>query len=156
MTATLVWSYQEPGLYGTHLGSVQRLPGGNYVVGWNYFAVSALDSNQVETGLSNIDSVFVDWTGISSGNDTGTPFVSLYPNPAMSVVNLLVNLTGNGSIEIVIFDITGRMVYSTGQIPVQTGGICRTVGIGDLPSGLYKVRVSGDCPEFNESLVILR
>ncbi len=264
MTATLVWSYQEPGLYGTHMGSMQRLPGGNYVVGWgdihgittfsdvtevnpdgteehsmrfedpvlesyraykfdwegqalvpyliaevdsvnstavltynvfgsdqfdlyriwqgtsssqldplfltaerqvsiwelplgwNYFAVSALDSNQVETGLSNIDSVYVDWTGISSGNDTGPPFVSLYPNPAMSVVNLLVNPTGNGSIEIEIFDITGRIVISTGQIPVQTGGISRTVGIDDLPSGLYTVRVWGDCTEFTESLVILR
>ena len=264
MTATLVWSYQEPGLFGTHMGSLQRLSGGNYIVGWgdiqgittfsdvtevnpdgteehsmrfgdpvlesyraykfdwegqalvpylivevdsvnstavltynvfgndqfdlyriwqgtsssqleplfltaerqvsiwelplawNYFAVSALDSNQVETGLSNIDSVYVHWTGINSENVTGTPFVSLYPNPAMSVVNLLVNPTGNGIIEIEIFDITGRIVFSTGQIPVQTGGISRTVGIDRLPSGLYTVRVSGDCPEFTESLVILR
>lgn len=264
MTATLVWSYQESGLFGDHLGSMQRLPGGNYVVGWgdvqgittfsdvtevnpdgteeqsmrfvdtavesyraykyswegqalfpyliaeidsinstavltynvfgsdqfdlyriwqgtsssqlnplfltaerqvsiwelptgwNYFAVSALDSNQVETGLSNIDSVFVDWTGISSGNETVTPDVLLYPNPALGVVNLLVNSTGNGSIDIEIFDITGRMVKSLGQIPVQTGGICRTVGIDDLSSGLYTVRVSGDCPEFTRSLVILR
>jgi hypothetical protein len=263
MTATLVWSYQEPGLYGTHLGSMQRLPGGNYVIGWgdvqgittfsdvtevnpdgteehsmrfvdpilesyraykynwegqalvpyliaevdsvnstavltynvfgndqfdlyriwhgtsssqldplfltperqasiwelptgwNYFAVSALDSNQAETGLSNIDSVFVTWTGINSESIAGTPVIHIYPNPARSIVNLLLNSTENGIVEIDIFDITGRIVFSTGHIPVQTGGICRTVGIDYLPSGLYTVRVWGDCPEFTESLVIL-
>ncbi len=264
MTATLVWSYQEPGLYGTHLGSMQRLPGGNYIVGWgdvqgtttfsdvtevkpdgteehsmrfvdpiiesyraykydwegqalvpyliaevdsinstavltynvfgndqfdlyriwhgisssgldplfltperqasiwelptgwNYFAVSALDSNQVETGLSNIDSVFVNWTGISSENTAAAAGTVLYPNPAFGIVNLLVNLAENGSIEIDIFDITGRMVLSTGLIPVQAGGLSRAIGIEGLPSGLYTVRVSGDCMEFTESLVILR
>lgn len=264
MTAALVWSYQEPGLYGTHMGSMQRLPGGNYIIGWgdvhgittfsdvtevnpdgteehsmrfvdpvlenyraykynwegqalvpyliaevdsgnntavltynvfgndqfdlyriwqgpsssqldpmfltperqvsiwelptgwNYFAVSALDSNQVETGLSNIDSVFVDWTEIWSDYDAVTAVALLFPNPAVSVVNLLVNSSVNGNAEIDFFDTTGRKVFSTGKFPVQAGGICRTVAIDGLPSGLYTVRIWGDCVEFTESLVILR
>ena len=110
----------------------------------------------METGLSNIDSVFVNWTGISSENTAAATGTVLYPNPASGIVSLLVNLTENGSIEIDIFDITGRMVLSTGLIPVQAGGMCRSVGVEGLPSGLYTVRVSGDCPEFTESLVILR
>ncbi|MCK5842011.1 MAG: aryl-sulfate sulfotransferase [Candidatus Sabulitectum sp.] len=264
MTAELVWSYQEPGLYGTHMGSMQRLPDGNYIIGWgdiqgttsfsdvtehhpdgtgehsmrfadpvlesyrvykydwegqalvpyliaevdsvnntsvltfnvfgndqfdlyriwqgtsssqldpmfltperqvsiwalptgwNYFAVSALDSNQVETGLSNIDSVFVHWTGIGSDCDAVTAVALLFPNPAVSVVNLLVNSSVNGNAEIDFFDITGRKVFSTGKFPVQAGGMCRTVAINSLPSGLYTVRMWGDCVEFTESLVILR
>ncbi|MEN8209995.1 MAG: T9SS type A sorting domain-containing protein [Candidatus Fermentibacteria bacterium] len=89
--------------------SIWELP-----TGWNYFAVSALDSNQAETGLSNIDSVFVIWTGISSENDTDTSASLLFPNPARSNVNLLLNSAENGIIEIKIFDITGRTVLSTG------------------------------------------
>lgn len=34
MTATLVWSYQVPGLYASHLGSTLRLPNGGHVIGW--------------------------------------------------------------------------------------------------------------------------
>jgi hypothetical protein len=33
-TATLVWSYEIPDMWGSHMGSVQRLPDGHYVVGW--------------------------------------------------------------------------------------------------------------------------
>ncbi len=264
MTATLVWSYQESGLYGSHLGSVQRIPGGNYVIGWgdvvgsttfsdvtevnpdgteehsmrfvnpvyesyrankydwegqalipylvaevdssnstvvltynvfgndqydlyriwqgtsssqltslfltaerqvsiwelptgwNYFAVSAIDSNLVETGLSNIDSAYVDWTGIGTSVNASITKTALYPNPASNTVNLLVNSTENGSIEITVFDIMGRSVLATGQIPVQPGGTCTTLGTGHLPAGVYTVRISGDCSEFTGRLVILR
>ncbi len=34
MTAELVWSWQSTGLYGSHMGSTQVLPGGGVVVGW--------------------------------------------------------------------------------------------------------------------------
>jgi len=264
MTATLVWSYQESGLYGSHLGSVQRIPAGNYVIGWgdvvgsttfsdvtevnpdgteehsmrfvnpvyesykalkfnwegqalvpyliaevdgsnstvvltynvfgndqydlyriwhgtsssqliplfltperqvsvwelptgwNYFAVSAIDSNQVETGLSNIDSAYVDWTGITTSVSASIAKAALYPNPASNTVNLLVNSTENGNIEITVFDIAGRTVLTSGRIPVQPEGICTTLGTGQLPAGVYTVRISGGCSEFTERLVILR
>jgi hypothetical protein len=34
MTATMVWNYQVTGLYGSHLGSTQRLSTGAHVIGW--------------------------------------------------------------------------------------------------------------------------
>ncbi len=264
MTATLVWSYQEPGLYGSHQGSVQHIPGGNYIVGWgdvvgtttfsdvtevspdgieihsmrftdpalesykaykdqwegqalvpyliteinssgtaavltynvfgnnqyeqyriwkgtspsqlapllltperqatiwavpagwNYFAVSALDSNQVETGLSNTDSVFVNWTGINSQVGIAAPSVRVFPNPACESVNVELNSTVTGIVSIEVFDLSGRIVLKeTDILPVRGETIC-TFSTCKLPSGLYSVRVSGMFPETVGMLVVLK
>lgn len=34
MTATLVWSYRDPGIFGAFMGSTMRLAGGNTLIGW--------------------------------------------------------------------------------------------------------------------------
>ncbi len=256
MTATLVWSYQETGLFGTHLGSVQRIPGGNYVIGWgdlegtntfsdltevnpdgteehsmrfvdtimesyraykyqwegqavvpyliaevdivnstailtynvfgdnqydmyriwqstdptqltpllltperqasiwalptgwNYFAVSAIDSDSEETELSNIDSVFVDWTGINiESNDTPLTGI-VYPNPASSFVNVQLNTIEQEPIRIDFFDISGRIAmthHETGELSTA-----------ELPAGVYTVHASSEWGNFTQNIVILR
>jgi hypothetical protein len=245
MTATLVWSYMADDYYGTHLGSMQALPGGNRVLGWgdlshnefhdihevdpagnlqaavrytpypmesyraykfqwdfqaeqpylvaqvpvgqqkvvltfnvfgdlqypfyriyrgtspgslmyhsttdlnqielwdlpsgmNYFAVTALDQSSYETGMSNIDSALVDWTGVGGQGGTG-PCGNLVvsPNPCGEFVRVALPDVWPVPGEIGIYDLTGRLVS---RLVPSEGAKLLIADTGSLAPGIYFLR----------------
>lgn len=82
-----------------------------------------------------VESVIV---GITDNNlETG---ISLYPNPASDVVNL-VNKTNISLNKMVIFDINGKTVQ---QIDLRTMQGERVIDVSNLSSGVYMVQISGE------------
>ena len=61
--------------------------------------------------------------------------VSMYPNPAAGEVTLEVN-GAEGSIQVIVTDMNGKVVYQAGEPIVHFGS--------NLPSGLYIVRIIGE------------
>ncbi|MGP8215909.1 MAG: T9SS type A sorting domain-containing protein [Bacteroidia bacterium] len=101
------------------------------------------------TGCSDTASFFVSVApngidGISNPNST-----SLYPNPAMSSINLLLRVRGTGKASVIeIVDASGRMVMN--ENTAISNGKVLTLDISALASGMYFAKVITD----NESQVV--
>jgi hypothetical protein len=65
--------------------------------------------------------------------------ILIYPNPAKQETNILVQLSGPGTVEIRIFDAAGRLVYE--EQGHQEGSFVRNIDLKGLSSGMYQVVV---------------
>ncbi len=65
--------------------------------------------------------------------------ILIYPNPAKQETNILVQLSGAGTVGIRIFDTAGRLVYE--EQGHQEGSFVRNVDLKGLSSGMYQVVV---------------
>ena len=65
--------------------------------------------------------------------------ILIYPNPARQETNILVQLSGAGTVGIRIFDAAGRLVYE--EQALQEGSFVRNVDLKGLSSGIYQVIV---------------
>lgn len=125
--------------------------------GWNYFAVTALNSSG-ETGPSNIDSVLVNWTGTSWENaGVLAPGIMVSPNPVVSgSAGVSFCLTRSEPVTVNLIDLAGRTVLLK---EIEASGNCEFSGVLDvssLPAGLYTVHVSGESEDFFARVVLLR
>lgn len=66
--------------------------------------------------------------------------VSVYPNPSEGIFNLVIEGNQNDEIEILISGITGQIVY-TEEIVLQSTNETLSVNAGNLPAGIYHVKV---------------
>ena len=105
MTADLVWSYQANGLYGSHMGSMQVLPGGNAFIGWGDVTGVQVrpDFSEVTPGgdlvfrgrisqrlLESYRAYRFDWEGQAL-----VPYLVALVLPAQNCVQLTYNVFGN-------------------------------------------------------------
>lgn len=67
--------------------------------------------------------------------------MSIYPNPASSIANVKYNLPANSTVQIRIFDMTGRL-WNSYKIAGQTAGNnISTIPTSNLPAGAYIVAI---------------
>ena len=117
MTATLVWSYRDPNIYGQFMGSTQRLPNGNTVIGWGgtFGAVPAITEIR-QDGFKELEIVFKDpyvsyrakrffWETNLFFTDLDT--ISFY-NYSQAPDTAFLNLLNNTSDDIIITTTTTR------------------------------------------------
>ena len=66
---------------------------------------------------------------------------SAYPNPFNPVTSLDYSVVGNGAVNITVYDITGRIVEVLVDTDMSAGKYSITWNAGNMPSGLYLVRM---------------
>ncbi len=73
----------------------------------------------------------------------------IYPNPTSNDINIVVN-RNYGKVEVTMFDLNGRKVFS------QQATLERTLNVkfGDLQSGIYIMNIQGDDMSINEKVII--
>lgn len=76
--------------------------------------------------------------------------IGLYPNPAHDLLTLDLSRLATDPVSVQLIDATGRTVK---QIPVS-GFRTMQIETGNLPAGLYMVRVSGQDYQYTRALVI--
>jgi hypothetical protein len=126
-----------------------------------YYWVSALDSNGLESELSDVCPIFVEgMTGIPS--DPGeVPLVMVKPNPSTGAFSFLVDGSQESDVRIDVYDVRGR--WQTG-VPVtwsDSGGWggsweARSSSGERLPPGIYMVTFSVDKEKSTGKLILLR
>jgi hypothetical protein len=79
--------------------------------------------------------------------------LTLYPNPTTGMVNLSLDLNADGQVNVEVFDISGRMVYSDSE-NVIGGKINKAIDLSGLDKGVYFVKVKTASTEFNQKLTI--
>jgi hypothetical protein len=106
---------------------------------WNRWSDPVLISNEDELV-----------TGVA---DPSHGTLEIYPNPS-SGDNLKIIVTNNSIAEVVIIDMTGRLVHKENTLPQP--GRERRISPGKLPDGIYQVIIRSNGKTFSEKLVILR
>jgi hypothetical protein len=102
----------------------------------NPFDLGYNDNSMSATAGRDGGQIGADWelydptVGIQSANGNRNT-VSVYPNPATSTLNI-----DNDFKALQIFDMTGKMVYQTGD------NSTRVVNVGNLTKGLYIIAIT--------------
>ena len=64
---------------------------------------------------------------------------SIYPNPFEDELNISIKETGNSFVHVKVYDLPGRILYSSGYQVNNTGSF--NIRLGFLPKGLYILRM---------------
>jgi hypothetical protein len=82
--------------------------------------------------------------------------VMLWPNPAQNEFRVQYALQTAGNVELVLFDLNGRVLQqlSLGRKPMGTGEV--TVDCTGLPAGMYLVRLSSGAATFSGKIALVR
>ncbi|MCX6245358.1 MAG: T9SS type A sorting domain-containing protein [Bacteroidetes bacterium] len=81
--------------------------------------------------------------------------LKVQPNPFTENVSIAYRLTKTSNVNVAVYDLTGRLVYSTTYGNQQSGEYTRTLPLGSLPSGTYLVRMDyGYGQSFGKALKI--
>ncbi len=102
-------------------------------------------------GISGMKKTNPGLNGISS-NDK----VELYPNPTSSNFDIKFNLSDNEAVQIHILDMTGKLVYDYSSALLIKGSQTIKVNTGNLPSGLYQVRLKTSKGTTTEKLSVTK
>jgi hypothetical protein len=105
----------------------------NLQAGVYEFQVLVTDNNGA-TATSRVK-ITVD-NGIMSSNQ-----LILYPNPATDVIHGKITSGINGTVQVTVYDMNGRLVYS-GQEEKSGDVLEKTMNISTLASGMYTVIVN--------------
>ena len=75
--------------------------------------------------------------------DTIVPYAeSIYPNPFEDELNISIKEIGNSVVHVKVFDLPGRILYSSGFQVNNTGSL--NIRLGFLPKGLYIIRMESE------------
>jgi hypothetical protein len=164
MTCTKVWEYRDS-LNGTvvatpAMGSVQRLPNGNTLIGWGLNPSPAITEVKPD-GTKVFEMSFTapnvsfrafrfPWTGANSAvaHNTAASSFSLaqnYPNPfggASPLTTIAYSLKKSSHVNLAIFDVTGREVQRLVNEDLTPGNYKTAFTAGQLPSGVYEYRLN--------------
>ncbi len=107
----------------------------NWMNGWcNFDPLNTSYDTTCYTAPSNV--------GVNNvANPNATAMLKVFPNPAQSLVNVSVEVSQIGSLQIMILDRTGRVVkevYNGGALP---GTLSYQLSTEDMPNGMYVVSV---------------
>ncbi len=119
------------------------------------FDPAGIDSaNHINILFSEIVAFYDEILDIEEGPFNKNNLLSIFPNPAVSSVNLHINMEGN--INIKIIDLIGNVVKSGSVNSNGAEGVLTSLSLSDLPGGLYFMRVESQQKVVSKSLVIAR
>jgi len=106
----------------------EEIPAGNYTITWT---VTDIAGNQSQCNFYLEIKEFVDIIDISEGN------ITVFPNPTTGNITIYSPLTkGDGGINLDIYDLTGRIVYSTNYTANQLANY-QIIELSNFSSGIY-------------------
>ena len=81
--------------------------------------------------------------------------LAVYPNPARSLLTCRLSLSQAGSVNLSLYDISGRLVLSK-RMDLPSGEQDIAVGLGKLARGIYTVQVESGGMSQSKRIVVLR
>jgi len=147
-TATLVWQYQDsPETYGFAMGSAQRLPNGNTLIGWGSTSPSFCEvrPNGVKVLEMKLPNGYFSYRAFRHTWDGMPPeelpkSYSLYqnfPNPFNPATTIKYALVENSYVTLKIYDIVGREVKTLVSANQPAGTYLIDFNAENLASGVY-------------------
>lgn len=79
--------------------------------------------------------------------------MSLYPNPAKDRISVMVHSAGSAFLRLYITDLLGKSVVAT-EVHFSNGKSIENIDVGNLPNGIYFVKIQKDSAAFITKLII--
>ena len=98
----------------------------------------------------------IQYTHIANIELPGKNGISMYPNPAISYVQLSVLATKNESVKMTIFSIAGELLYTRDQNFVQGFNAIKLQNLSEWKPGIYIVRLNSPSINQWQKLIIER
>ncbi|TAD94185.1 MAG: T9SS C-terminal target domain-containing protein, partial [Bacteroidetes bacterium] len=89
-------------------------------------------------------------------NPTATSTSKIWPNPVQSRLNVTLNAPQNENVTLQLVNAQGKIVKQMNTQVQSKLGNALTIGVGDLPQGLYKLLVTGQTFRETRSVMIQR
>ena len=87
--------------------------------------------------------------------DVSTPLLAVvYPNPVNDVLNIDLNETVEGKLDITLIDMTGKVVYSSEVYSTENANI--VINTSDLLQGIYMLSVKSETDTQNSKISVIR
>ena len=170
-TATLVWQFRNaPDVYGPAMGYVQRLSGGNTLIGWGATSPAvtevAPDGSKVfelsfDSGVFSYRAYRFEWRPESVATPRTIPAsVSLsqnFPNPFNGTTNIILGIPAATSITFKILNVLGQEVETVlNEVYRPPGQYTVALNLGSLPSGIYFYRLSTGSASITRRMALVR
>jgi hypothetical protein len=101
--------------------------------GYNYYRLVQADKDGTKTNSQVIS--------VDMSEEVGPP-MSIYPNPASSVLNINFDTPYNSEMSIDIIDAVGKSVVKQQGLPVEFGNNNFQLNINDLAQGIYIIKIT--------------
>lgn len=112
--------------------------------GWS----GVIDQNIQSNGASS-------WAGLIGFNEIDNATnAAVFPNPALDVINVMIQKSENEEVAIEVVDMLGNLVYSTRYTPV-TNNFAYQIDAAQLAQGTYMVKVKTNNAETSHRIVKL-
>jgi beta-N-acetylhexosaminidase len=97
--------------------------------------------NEAYTRIMEMKNVLTEIDEIEDAIFPETFSLQTYPNPFNITTNIVINLTQSEPVELKIYDVTGRLIYSNKYFNMSSGKHVIKFNADNLSSGMYIVRV---------------
>jgi hypothetical protein len=129
--------------------------GGNGICckhGTGLYKIADKTSQTIYTGNSFLLEETVDFlvSGVTGITMASNSTLNVYPNPASSFVNIEFPNGFKHGEQVYLYDISGRMVYSSSQL---TEGVL-TIPLTHLSKGIYKLTFSNQTQTYNQKIIV--
>lgn len=120
-----------------------------------------LKANQIWTGL-DADVVFIPVTTCVVSNDHNAfenqyfRVSPAYPNPAMNEVRIDIQLQNPTQMQVILWDVTGRVLYDSGMQAANAGTQDVLLDVSDIPAGSYYYTVRTSETQVTSKVHIVR
>jgi len=136
-------------------GTITSGQGSNQVsVLWGYPGTGTVSVSETSaascSGTSPVYSVAInECTGLS---ESKAEEISIYPNPATEMLNVMVGTTIKNPVRIAIYNTMGQVVYQSAEIKTPLANPV-SIDISNLNAGTYTLRVTGENEVFSKLFV---
>jgi len=170
-----VWEFRHtPDIFTTAMGSVERLPNGNTLIGWGFIDLNVhLDSTAL-TEVKPDGTVALEMTlpkdhfsyrvykflpaqmnVTASGNGKSVELGQIYPNPFQQMTGIHFKSTTHVPITLKIFDALGREVRTIFDGTADAGEYSVPFDAGNFPDGVYFCKLISPSDQQMKTLLLL-
>lgn len=119
-----------------------------------YYRVAAVNGSQQAATYSNIDSGQT-WLGTGIENVQNNTMLSVYPNPASSLLNVECIAAQPEDVRLEIYDAMGQQIYSM-TVSLSSGYQQEAIDVSHFATGSYYVSVAGQYTSVHTAVTIVR
>jgi peroxiredoxin len=111
--------------------------------------------NDLDKAISVIEGLYsTTSTGDLDAANHQSPVSGVYPNPVEEHANISLRLEKEASVDIRIYNLTGKEIQYLGRETFPSGSHVREIPAGDLPAGIYMLRTTISGQVYTSKMVV--